>query len=149
MRREMEERKFEPRIVAFVCKWCASAGADLAGTSRLEYPANVVPITVMCSGRIDPQHVLWALERGADGVLVAGCHPGDCHYGTGNLLMRRRMAVLRALLSFVGVEPQRLWVAYVSASEGRKFAEICREMTEALRALGSNERFNRRRAILR
>jgi len=145
----MREGRFEPRIVAFVCKWCAYAGADLAGTSRLEYPPNVVPIMVMCSGRVDPQHVLWALERGADGVLVAGCHPGDCHYGAGNLLMRRRMAVLRALLSFVGLEPGRLWVAYVSASEGRKFAEICREMTEEVRKLGPNRKLSRRGVISR
>jgi len=140
---------FEPKIVAFVCKWCASAGADLAGTSRLEYPPNVVPVTVMCSGRVDPQHVLWAFERGADGVLVAGCHPGDCHYGSGNLLMRRRMAVLRTLLSFVGLEPGRLWVAYVSASEGAKFARICREMTEEVRKLGPNKKLNRERVISR
>jgi len=109
----------------------------------------VVPVTVMCSGRVDPQHVLWAFERGADGVLVAGCHPGDCHYGSGNLLMRRRMAVLRTLLSFVGLEPGRLWVAYVSASEGAKFARICREMTEEVRKLGPNKKLNRERVISR
>lgn len=140
---------FEPRIVALVCKWCASAGADLAGTSRLEYPPNVVPITVPCSGRVNPQHVLWALERGADGVIVAGCHPGDCHYSNGNLLMRRRMALLRALLSFVGLEPERVLVAYVSASEGRKFAEICQEMTEKALKVGPNRKFNRGRVISR
>lgn len=138
---------FEPKIVAFVCKWCAYAGADLAGTSRLEYPPNVVNIQVMCSSRVDPQHVLWAFEGGADGVLVAGCHPGDCHYEHGNYITRRRMAVLRALLQQVGIEPERLQVAWISAAEGRKFADTIQAMTEEIKKLGPMEKLNKGKVI--
>jgi coenzyme F420-reducing hydrogenase delta subunit len=127
---------FEPRIVAFLCKWCSSAGADLAGVSRLEYKPNVVPIRVMCSGRVNPLFVLKALKEGADGVLVSGCHPGDCHYVQGNMFARRRFAVLRKLLEYIGIEPDRFQVSWVSASEGTKFTQVIDEVTESIRALG-------------
>ncbi len=109
---------FEPNIVAFLCKWCSSAGADLAGVSRLEYKPNVIPIQVKCSGRVNPLYILKALKEGADGVLVSGCHPGDCHYVKGNMYARRRFAVLRKLLEYIGIEPERFQVSWVSASEG-------------------------------
>jgi coenzyme F420-reducing hydrogenase delta subunit len=127
---------FEPRIVAFLCKWCSSAGADLAGVSRLEYKPNVVPIRVMCSGRVNPLFVLKALKEGADGVLVSGCHPGDCHYVQGNMFARRRFAVLRKMLEYIGIEPDRFQVSWVSASEGTKFTQVIDEVTESIRALG-------------
>ncbi len=127
---------FEPRIVAFLCKWCSSAGADLAGVSRLEYKPNVIPIRVMCSGRVNPLFVLKALKEGADGVLVSGCHPGDCHYVQGNMFARRRFAVLKKLLEYVGIEPDRFQVSWVSASEGTKFTQVIDEVTESVRALG-------------
>jgi coenzyme F420-reducing hydrogenase delta subunit len=127
---------FEPRIVAFLCKWCSSAGADLAGVSRLEYKPNVVPIRVMCSGRVNPLFILKALKEGADGVLVSGCHPGDCHYVQGNMFARRRFAVLRKLLEYIGIEPDRFQVSWVSASEGTKFTQVIDEVTESIRALG-------------
>ena len=127
---------FEPKIVAFLCKWCSSAGADLAGVSRLEYKPNVVPIRVMCSGRVNPLFVLKALKEGADGVLVSGCHPGDCHYVRGNMYARRRFAVLRKMLDYIGIEPERFQVSWVSASEGTKFTQVIDEVTESVRALG-------------
>lgn len=127
---------FEPKIVAFLCKWCSSAGADLAGVSRMEYKPNVLPIKVMCSGRVNPLYILKALKEGADGVLVSGCHPGDCHYVRGNMFARRRFAVLRKLLEYVGVEPDRFQVSWVSASEGAKFVDVVDEVTESVRALG-------------
>ncbi len=127
---------FEPKIVAFLCKWCSSAGADLAGVSRLEYKPNVIPIRVMCSGRVNPLFVLKALKEGADGVLVSGCHPGDCHYVRGNMFARRRFAVLKKLLEYVGVNPNRFHVSWVSASEGTKFTKVIDEVTESVRSLG-------------
>jgi F420-non-reducing hydrogenase iron-sulfur subunit len=131
-----ESREFEPTIVAFLCNWCSYAGADLAGTSRAQVPPNVRVVRVMCTGRVDSVFVLGALSQGADGVLVAGCHPGDCHYQTGNLRARRRMTMLRELLAAVGVEPERLWLRWVGASEGELFAVTVREMVEELRRLG-------------
>lgn len=127
---------FEPRIVAFLCHWCSYAAADLAGTQRLEYPSSVRVVHVPCSGRVDPGFVVQALLEGADGVLVAGCHPGDCHYVTGNRMALRRVTVLRELLEHVGVEPERVRMTWVSAAEGRKFAETITRMTDEVRALG-------------
>ena len=127
---------FEPKIVAFLCRWCSYAGADLAGTSRIKYPANVRIIRVPCSARIDPKLVLKSLERGVDGVLVSGCHPGDCHYTSGNYHARRRMAMLRKLLEFMGVDPRRMQMSWVSASEGHKWAQVVAEVTEDIKELG-------------
>jgi coenzyme F420-reducing hydrogenase delta subunit len=127
---------FEPRIVGFLCNWCSYAGADLAGTSRLSYPPNIRIVRVPCSGRVDPLFVLRALRDGADGVLVLGCHPGDCHYSDGNYHARRRFAVMHELLTFVGYEPERVRVDWVSASEGARFARVVGQFTEAVRSLG-------------
>jgi len=132
----MTEAEFEPTIVAFCCNWCAYAGADLAGTSRFEYPPNVRIIRVMCSGRIDPTFVLSALRWGADGVLIAGCHPGDCHYVKGNYMMERRLNFMKNLLGYLGIEPARLRLEWVSAGEGGKFAALIRDMTMEIRNLG-------------
>ncbi|MCD6410995.1 MAG: hydrogenase iron-sulfur subunit [Thermoplasmata archaeon] len=129
---------FEPRIVGFLCNWCAYAGADLAGTSRIQYPPNIRPIRVMCSGRVDPIFILEALKLGADGVLVAGCHPGDCHYQSGNYKAVRRVELVRKLLEELGLEPERVKFVYVSASEGRRFAEVVKEFVEELKKLGPN-----------
>ena len=128
--------EFEPRIVAFLCRWCSYTGADLAGTSRLKYPENVVPIRVMCSGRVDPTFVLNAFRKGADGVLIAGCHPGDCHYNEGNYNMMRRLPLIRKLLVQFGVEPERVRLEWVSASEGDKYAHLITEFTEQIRQAG-------------
>jgi len=115
---------FEPKIVAFCCNWCSYAGSDLAGVSRLEYPANLRIIRVPCSGRVDPSFVIRAFQNGADGVVVAGCHPGDCHYVTGNLFARRRMLILKELLNQQGIDSRRLILTWISASESVKFADM-------------------------
>ncbi|MBE0430628.1 MAG: hydrogenase iron-sulfur subunit [Dehalococcoidia bacterium] len=133
---------FEPKIVAFCCNWCSYAGADLAGTSRMQYPPNIRIIRVMCSGRVNPSFVLKALSVGADGVLVLGCHPGDCHYLTGNYRARRRMAIAKKFLEYMGVEPERIQVGWCSASEGSRFAELVGEVTDNLRQLSPNRMFN-------
>ncbi len=130
--------EFEPNIIGFLCNWCSYAGADLAGTSRLKYPPNVKTIRVMCSGRVDPVYILEALKQGADGVLVAGCHPGDCHYQSGNYKTNRRIKLLRTLLADLGIEPERVRFEYISASEGKKFADIVKEMTQEIKKLGPN-----------
>jgi F420-non-reducing hydrogenase iron-sulfur subunit len=129
---------FEPRIVAFLCNWCAYTGADLAGTSRLQYPPNVRSIRVMCTGGVDPIYVIKALLEGADGVLIGGCHPGDCHYQSGNLKARRRMAILRSILEQLGLDPDRVWLRWISASEGKLFADTIGEMVQALKEKGPN-----------
>jgi len=131
-----ESRRFEPRIVGFLCNWCSYAGADLAGTSRTAYPPNIRIVRVPCSGRVDPLFVARSLHEGADGVLVLGCHPGDCHYSDGNYHARRRFAVMRELLVFLGVEPERVRLDWVSASEGARFARVVGEFTDAVRSLG-------------
>lgn len=126
----------EPTIVAFFCTWCTYTAADLAGTSRLKYPPNARVIRVMCSGRVDPQFVMDAFARGADGVLIGGCHPGDCHYMEGNYKTMRRITLLRPLLRALGIEDERLRLEWISASEGEKVARVITEMVAALRALG-------------
>ena len=126
---------FEPTIVGFLCNWCSYTGADLAGTSRIQYAPNVRIIRVMCSARIDPTFVLKALHDGADGVLICGCHPGDCHYSEGNYKMMRRYPLLKRLLADYGIEDERVRLEWVSASEGQRFADIVNDMTERLRAL--------------
>ena len=127
---------FEPRIVGFLCNWCSYAGADLAGTSRIQYPPNVRTIRVMCSARVDPSFVVRALRDGADGVLICGCHPGDCHYSEGNYKAMRRQKLLESVLADFGVDDARVRLEWVSASEGQRFAEIVADMTERLRSLG-------------
>jgi F420-non-reducing hydrogenase iron-sulfur subunit len=134
----MERSTFEPRIIGFLCNWCTYAGADLAGTSRIQYPPNIRIIRMMCSGSLDPTYVLKVLLEGADGVLIGGCHPGDCHYINGNLKARRRVAILKAVLEEAGLEPERIWLRWISASEGAYFAETVREMVDHVRALGPN-----------
>jgi F420-non-reducing hydrogenase iron-sulfur subunit len=134
--------QYEPRILGFLCRWCSYAGADLAGTSRKKYPANIRIIKIPCSGRIDPLLVIRALRIGFDGVLVSGCHPGDCHYQTGNYRARRRMAITKKFLEYVGVEPQRLQASWVSASEGGKFAEVVTEITRDLKEIKPNRLFS-------
>jgi len=128
--------RFEPRIVGFLCNWCSYSGADLAGTSRLKYPPNIDIIRVMCSGRVDPQFVLKAFQKGADGVLICGCHPGDCHYAEGNYKAARRVPLLKKMLAQMGIEEGRLQLEWVSASEGERFATVVNEMTERVRKLG-------------
>jgi len=134
-----ENEQFEPRIIGFLCNWCSYAGADLAGVSRIQYPPNIRIIRVMCSGRIDPAFVLEAFKDGADGVLVAGCHlPSDCHYISGNFKAQRRINLLKNVLKEFGIEPERLRLEWISASEGDKFAAVVRDMTEQVRKLGPN-----------
>ena len=127
---------FEPRIVAFLCNWCSYAGADNAGIARMQSPANVLPIRVMCSGRVSPEMVLRAFRSGADGVLVLGCHIGDCHYINGNHRTAKRMPLVRNLLGYIGVNPDRLRLDWVSSAEAPKFAEVTKEFVETVRALG-------------
>ena len=136
--------EFEPNIVAFLCNWCSYAGADLAGTSRMHYLPNVKIIRVMCSGRVNPLFLLNALQQGADGVLISGCHPGDCHYLEGNYFARRRFMLMRKLLEHVGVDPGRVNMSWVSASEGAKFADVVEETVEKAKAVGPMDQFRRR-----
>ena len=132
----MEKAEFEPLIIAFCCNWCSYAGADLAGTSRFEYPPNVRVIRVMCSGRMDPTFILSAFRWGADGVLVTGCHPGDCHYVKGNYMMERRFEFLKEALSHLGIEQDRVRLEWISAGEGEKFAALIRDAVMRIRKLG-------------
>jgi len=127
---------FEPRIVAFLCNWCSYTGADLAGTSRKKYKANVVGIRVMCSGRVDPEFVLKAFREGADGVLICGCHPGDCHYINGNHKAAGRYPMVRNMLEQFGIDPRRFKLEWVSASEGDRYAQVVNETIETVRELG-------------
>lgn len=129
-------KKFEPRILGFLCNWCSYAGADLAGVSRISYPTNIRIIRTMCSGRVDPTHVLEAFKAGVDGVLVTGCHPGDCHYITGNYACEQRIKFLKDVLSQVGIDPRRLRLEWISASEGGKFAKVVKEIIEEIRQIG-------------
>ena len=131
-------KEFEPNIIGFLCNWCSYAGADLAGTSRMKYPPNIKSIRVMCSGRVDPVFVLEALRKGADGVLIGGCHPGDCHYQSGNYKANRRMKLLKKLLEEMAIDPGRLRFEYISASEGAKFAAVATEFVDQLKKMGPN-----------
>ena len=139
----MTSAEYEPRFVVFCCNWCSYAGADLAGVSRLQLPANLRVIRVMCSSRVKPEWIIKALRSGLDGVLILGCHPGECHYQEGNYYTRRRVAILKKFLEYLGIEPQRVKLNWVSASEGAKFAELVSEMTNELRELGPNLLFAR------
>jgi F420-non-reducing hydrogenase iron-sulfur subunit len=136
---------FEPKVVAFLCKWCSSAGSDLAGVSRLKYPANAAPIQVMCSGSVSPIYILSAFNKGADGVLVSGCHPGDCHYLKGNYYARRRIFLVQKLLQFIGVEFDRFRMSWVSAAEGVKYAEVITGFVKDLKALGPQTKLKAKR----
>jgi F420-non-reducing hydrogenase iron-sulfur subunit len=133
---EVKKDTWEPKIIAFLCNWCSYAGADLAGVSRLQYPPNVRIIRVPCSGRVNPLFIIRALRQGADGVLVSGCHPGDCHYLSGNYYARRKFTLLDSLLEHLGLEKGRVQFSWVSASESIKFAQVIKEVTESVRALG-------------
>jgi F420-non-reducing hydrogenase iron-sulfur subunit len=134
----MPDPGFEPRIIGFLCNWCTYTGADLAGTSRLQYPPNLRVIRLMCSGAVDVSYVLKPLLEGADGVLIGGCHPGDCHYQEGNYKARRRIAILEESLATMGFDKERVWLRWISASEGGKFAETVAQFTARLKALGPN-----------
>jgi len=133
---EDASRPFEPKIVAFFCNWCTYTAADLAGISRMQYAPNVRVVRLMCSGRVDPQFVLAAFHGGADGVLIGGCHPGDCHYQEGNYNARRRFELLRLMLRDMGIEDERVRLEWISAAEADKVQRVCNEMTEQIRALG-------------
>jgi coenzyme F420-reducing hydrogenase delta subunit len=139
---------FEPKIVAFVCTYCTYAGADLAGTSRLKYAPNVRIVHLPCTGRISPMFILKALQKGADAVLVSGCHPGDCHFSAGNYHARRRWTVFRALLSFTGIPDERIRFSWISAAEGAKFAELINEITEDTRKLGPFEQYQELQKVI-
>jgi F420-non-reducing hydrogenase iron-sulfur subunit len=134
--KEGAKADFEPVIVGFFCNWCTASAADLAGTSRMQYPPNVRPIRVMCTGSVDTSFVIRALLEGADGVLVGGCHPGDCHYVTGNYKARRRLHLVKSILRTWDLEPDRFRFEWISASEGAKFVQVVTEFTEAIREMG-------------
>lgn len=136
----VESSEWKPKIVGFCCNWCSYAGADLAGINRFKQPPNLRIIRVPCSGRINPLLALRAFQRGADGVLIAGCHPGDCHYSTGNYFTRRRFLIFKRLLEFVGFEPGRFQARWISGAEGQKFAENTKKVVEDIKALGPNKR---------
>ncbi|MHA1338217.1 MAG: hydrogenase iron-sulfur subunit [Promethearchaeota archaeon] len=135
----VEQQDFEPMILAFCCNWCSYAGADLAGVSRFQYPPSIRVIRVMCSGRVHPTFVLEAFKNGIDGVLVTGCHIGDCHYITGNEYTRERMAHVKNLLKKIGVEEDRFRLEWISASEGKQFAQLVKEFTETIKKLGPSK----------
>lgn len=137
---ENVSENWEPKIVGFCCNWCSYAGADFAGTSRLQYPPNVRIIRVPCSGRVNPQFIIKAFQKGADGVLIAGCHPGDCHYSTGNYFTRRRFLIMKRLIEYIGIEEERLQARWISAAEGEKFAQTIREVTEKIKEIGPMKR---------
>ena len=137
---KVEKEEFKPLIVAFCCNWCSYAGADLAGTSRLNYPANVKIIRVPCSCRVNTNFIIRAFQKGADGVVIAGCHPGDCHYSTGNYYTRRRFSVFINLLEYMGIEKERFKIDWISAAEANKFATVMNEVLENVHRLGPNKK---------
>lgn len=138
-----EQQAYEPKIVAFLCKWCSSAGSDLAGVSRIQYPPNATPITIPCTGAMSPMYILSAFNKGADGVLVSGCHIGDCHYIEGNYLARRKMHLIMELLEFIGVEQNRFRMSWVSAAEGAKFAQVITDFVNDLQPLGPQDKLKK------
>ncbi len=143
---EGREALWEPKIVTFLCNWCSYAGADLAGVSRIQYPPNTRTIRVPCSGRVNPLFILRALQNGADGVLVSGCHPGDCHYLSGNYSARRKFAIFSNLLDYIGIEKGRVHFSWVSAAEAGRFAELITEVTEEVKKLGPAKRLVKKKA---
>ncbi len=134
------DTSWQPKIVAFLCNWCSYAGADLAGVSRLQYGTNVRVIRVPCSARINPQFIIKALQNGADGVVVSGCHPGDCHYISGNLVARRKFSLVKKFMEYIGIEPERVQFSWVSASEGGRFADLMNTVIEGVRKVGPAEK---------
>jgi len=136
---------YEPKILTILCNWCSYAGADLAGTSRIQYPSNIRVVRVPCSGRVNPQFIVKALRDGVDAVWISGCYPGDCHYITGNYFARRRFYVLKDLLEYVGLEKGRIHFSWVSASEGKRFADVATLVTEEVKKLGPRKKFVKRR----
>ena len=139
--------KFEPKIAAFLCNWCSYAGADLAGVSRLQYAPYTRVIRVPCSGRINPFYIIRGLYEGLDGVWVSGCHPGDCHYQTGNYYARRRFALIKNLLEFIGIEKERVQFSWVSASEGGKFSEVANLVSENVKKIGPAQKMIREKKL--
>jgi len=139
---------YQPKVVGFLCNWCSYAGADMAGTSRITYPPNIRILRVPCSGRIDPLLIVKSFQLGADGVLIAGCHPGDCHYIEGNYYTRRRFALLRPFLDYLGIEKERFRIEWVSASEGKRFSQVVSSFIEELLRLGPRETILPERAAL-
>ncbi|MBD3354277.1 MAG: hydrogenase iron-sulfur subunit [Candidatus Lokiarchaeota archaeon] len=137
------EKEWEPKIIAFLCNWCSYAGADLAGVSRIQYPPNIRIVRVPCSGRINPFYILKSLQVGWDGVLVSGCHPGDCHYLTGNYIARRRFGILTDVMKFMGFEEGRVNFTWVSAAEGDSFGKIVTKVVKKVKALGPNKIFSK------
>lgn len=137
---KVEKEEFKPLIVAFCCNWCSYAGADLAGTSRLNYPANVKIIRVPCSCRVNTNFIIRAFQKGADGVVIAGCHPGDCHYSTGNYYTRRCFSIFINLLEYLGIEKERFKIDWISAAEANKFATVMNEVLENVYKLGPNKK---------
>ena len=138
-----KDEEFMPKIIAFLCNWCSYAGADLAGTSRIKYPPSILPVRVMCSSRVDPLFIIRAYLCGADGILVTGCHPGDCHYQEGNYYTRRRFAMLKKIIENLGIDSDRLYLSWVSASEGQKYAKVATEFTDKIKELGKNPTKNK------
>ena len=134
---------WEPKIIAFLCNWCSYAGADLAGVSRIQYPPNIRIVRVPCSGRVNPNFIIKSLTDGWDGVIVSGCHPGDCHYISGNLVARRRFAILKELLELFGIEPGRVNIMWASAAEGERFANLIKKATNIIKKLGPNTKFKK------
>jgi len=134
-------KEWEPKIIAFLCNWCSYAGADLAGVSRIQYPSNIRIVRVPCSGRVNPFFIIKSLLRGWDGVVVSGCHPGDCHYISGNLVARRRFAILQDLLNLFGIDHDRVTFMWSSASEGDRFATLIKKVTNNIKKLGPNNKF--------
>ena len=132
------EKKYTPKIISFLCNWCSYVGADLAGTSRMKYPPSILPIRIMCSSRVNPIFIIMSFLGGVDGVLIGGCHPGDCHYKSGNYHTRRRFAILKRVFESLGLEAERLRLSWISASEGPRFAQVCNEFSEKVQNLGEN-----------
>jgi F420-non-reducing hydrogenase iron-sulfur subunit len=133
-------KDWQPKILAILCNWCSYAGADLAGVSRIQYPPNIRVVRIPCSGRVDPLFIMKSLQSGFDGVLVSGCHPGDCHYLSGNYVARRRFAILKPLLEFVGIEPERVQFSWISAGEGERFAQVMTKVTNDIKKIGPAKR---------
>jgi len=138
-----DEKNWEPKIATFLCNWCSYAGADLAGVSRLQYPHNIRVIRVPCSGRVNPFYIIKVLQNGIDGVLISGCHPGDCHYISGNLVARRKFALLKSFLEYIGIEPERVQFSWVSAAEGGRFVDIIEKVTSEIKKLGPIKKFSK------
>jgi F420-non-reducing hydrogenase iron-sulfur subunit len=133
-------KDWQPKILAILCNWCSYAGADLAGVSRIQYPPTIRVVRVPCSGRVDPLFIMKGLQSGFDGVLVSGCHPGDCHYLSGNYFARRKFAILKTLLEFIGVEPERVQFSWISAGEGERFAQVMTKVTNDIKKIGPARR---------